>query len=158
MAVLPSPPARLMIRGVESGRVRRVPSNRRLEAQSGKFLVLGEIIGWTSELHAAGVALEHLESVREMAEVTKRQGSRRGKRECRCVREAMALPAHRSWVEAARKTCGEERRPGMLVCLVELVDTGLPEVLLVSGTWKRVERCRCRLCRAEDKNGRIQTA
>ena len=65
----------------------------------------------------------------------------------------MALPAHRSWVEAARKTCGEERRPGMLVCLVELVDTGLSEVLLVSVTWKRVERCRCRLCRAEDENG-----
>ena len=117
-----SPPARLMIRGVESGRVRGVPPNRRLETQSDKFLVLGEVTGWTSELHAAGIALEHLEGPRQMAKVTKLQ-SRRGKRECRCVREAVALPPHRSLVEAARKTCGEERRPGMLVCLVELVDT-----------------------------------
>ena len=102
-----------------------MPPNKRLEAQSNKLFELCEIIGWTGELHAAGVALEHLKRVREMSKVTKRQNSRRGKRECRCVREAMALPAHRSWVEAARKTCGEERRPGMLVCLVELrvVDT-----------------------------------
>ena len=40
----------------------------------------------------------------------------------------------------------------MQVCLVELVDTGLSEVLLVVVKWKRVERCRCRLCRAEDEN------
>ena len=56
-------------------------------------------IGWTSELHAAdAIATAHgdLKRVREMAKVTKRQSSRRGKRECRCVREAMALPAHRS--------------------------------------------------------------
>ncbi len=56
-------------------------------------------------------------------------------------------------IEGACKACGEERRPGVQVCLVELVDTGLPEVLLVSVTWKRVKRCRCRLCRAEDENG-----
>jgi hypothetical protein len=97
--------------------------NRRLEAQADKLFEVCEIIGWTRELHAAGIATDQLKGVREMAKVTERQGSRRGKRDCRCVREAMALPAHR-WVEAARKTCGEERRPGMLVCLVELVDTG----------------------------------
>jgi hypothetical protein len=65
----------------------------------------------------------------------------------------MSLPSHRCRIEGACKACGEEHRPGVQVCLVELVDTGLPEVLLVSVTWKRVERCRCRLCRAEDENG-----
>ena len=65
----------------------------------------------------------------------------------------MSLPSHRCRIEGACKACGEERRPGVQVCLVELVDTGLPQVLLVSVTWKRVERCRCRLCRAEDENG-----
>jgi len=100
-----------------------VPPEKRLEAQADKLLELRDIIGWTRELHAAGIALEQLEGVREVAEVTKRQRRQRGKRRCRWVRESVSLPAHRSWVEAARKTGGEERRPGMLVCLVELVDT-----------------------------------
>ena len=153
VAVLPSPPAGLMVGGVESECVRRVSPDKRLEAQSDKLFVLCEIIGWTGELHAAGIALRQLESVREMAKVTKRQRGRRRKRGCRCVRESMSLPAHRCWIEGARKACGEERRPCMQVCLVELVDTGLSEVLLVVVKWKRVERCRCRLCRAEDENG-----
>ena len=97
------------------------------------------IIGWTRELHAAGVfALKHLEGVREVAKVLKREGSRRGNRGCHWVRESVSLPAHRCRIEGACKACGEERRPGEQVCLVELVDTGLPEVLLVSVTWQRV--------------------
>jgi hypothetical protein len=161
-----SPPAGLMVGGVESECVRRVSPDKRLEAQADKFLELCEIIGWTRELHAAGrIALKQLESVREMAKVTKRQRSRRRKQGCRCVRESMSLPGDRCRIEGACKARGEERRTGVQVCLVELVDTGLPEVLPVSVTWKRarVERCRCRLCRAEDENGsasrgRIQTA
>ena len=123
--------------------VRRVSPDKRLEAQADKLLELCEIIGWTCELHAAGIALKQLESVREMAKVTKRQRGRRRKRGCR-VRESMSLPGHRCRIEGACKACGEERRPGVpprqtwQVCLVELVDTGLPEVLLVSVTWKRV--------------------
>jgi hypothetical protein len=152
VAVLPSPPAGLMVGGEESECVRRVSPDKRLEAQADKLLELCEILGWTRELHAAGIALKQLESVREMAKVTKRQRGRRRKRGCR-VRESMSLPSHRCRIEGACKACGEERRPGVQVCLVELVDTGLPQVLLVSVTWKRVERCRCRLCRAEDENG-----
>ncbi len=111
--------------------------DKRLEAQADKLLELCEIIGWTRgrELHAAGImiALKQLESVRhgEMAKVTKRQRGRRRKRGCR-VRESMSLPGHhcRIELEGACKAsrCGEERRPGVQVCLVELVDTGLPEV------------------------------
>jgi hypothetical protein len=147
-----------MVGGVESECVRRMPPDKRLEAQADKRLELCKIIGWTRELHAAGIALKQLESVREMAKelkVTKRQRSRRRKRGCRCVGESMSLPGHRCRIEGACKACGEERRPGVQVCLVELVDTvtGLSEVLLVSVTWKRVERCRCRLCRAEDESG-----
>jgi len=130
-----------------------VPPDKRLEAQSNKLFELCEITGWTGELHAAGVALKELESVREVAEVLKREGSRRGNRGRHWVRESVSLPAHRCRIEGACKACGEECRPGVNVCLVELVNTGLPEELLVSVTWKRVERCRCRLCRAEDKNG-----
>ena len=115
-----------------------MPPNKRLEAQSNKLFELCEIIGWTGELHAAGVALEHLERVREVAKVLKREGSRRGNRGCHWVRESVSLPAHRCRIEGACKACGEERCPGVQVCLVELVDTGLPEVLLVSVTWKRV--------------------
>ncbi len=143
MAVLPSPPAGLVVGGVEGECVRRVPPDRRLEAQADKLFVLCEIIGWTHELHAAGIALKHLEGVREMAKVTKRQRSRRGKRvplgtRVGVLASSSLLPAHRCRIEGAGKACGEERRPGEQVRLVELVDTGLPEVLLVSVTWKRV--------------------
>ncbi len=60
MAVLPSPPAGIMVGGVESECVRRVSSNKRLEAQADNFnrvklLEICEIIGWTRELHAAGM-------------------------------------------------------------------------------------------------------
>jgi hypothetical protein len=123
VAVLPSPPARLVIGGVERGCVCGAPPDRWLEAQATKLFVLCKIISWTRELHAAGIATDHLEGPLEVAKVAKREGSLRRKRECRWVREAMAEPVQRSWVEAACKTCGEERCPGMLVCLVELVDT-----------------------------------
>jgi hypothetical protein len=95
--------------------------DRRLEAQSDELFVLGKVVGWSSELHAAAVATGHLEGhgPLEVAKVPKREGSRRRKQECRCVREAMPLPAQCSWVETARKTRGEERRPGMLVCAWE---------------------------------------
>jgi len=48
-----------------------VPPDKRLEAQADKLLELRDIIGWTRELVAAGIALEHLEGVREMTKVTK---------------------------------------------------------------------------------------
>jgi hypothetical protein len=146
VAVLPSPPAGLMVStmvgGVESECVRRVSPDKRLEAQADKLLELCEIIGWTRELHAASIALKHLKRVLELAKVPpKREGSRRRKRGCRWVRASMSLPSHRCRIEGACKACqcGEERRhgPGVQVCLVvlvELVDTGLSEVLLVSAT------------------------
>ena len=102
VAVLPSPPAGLMVGGVESECVRRVSPDKRLEAQADKLLELCEILGWTRKLHAAGIALKQLESVREMAKVTKRQRGRRRKRGCR-VRESMSLPSHRCRIEGACK-------------------------------------------------------
>jgi hypothetical protein len=82
--------------------------NRRLEAQADKLFEVCEIIGWTRELHAAGIATDQLKGVREMAKVTERQGSRRGKRECRCVREAIGLASS----SLLGRSCAQDVRRG----------------------------------------------